>query len=218
MNRKPPSSDKLTNFVKLIGSQYQYVLYPSIKQEYYWPFDSKGGEEMIAYFHIWHWAYLLCSPENRFKMDLFLKLIRPHTNRELQHCCSQKVFVFFFFFFLAEAWSHLFPQYRSPQIVTMCYLPWPYPLSSDFSCLLLSSFHLFNVSFNKTHWHVPTCCTTGFCSSQSRKEVSRLNKVKIRTVLKGISKAHVYMLNETGYNNFSFHQRQCPNMCCHDFL
>lgn len=88
------------------------------------------------------------------------------------------------------------------------FLPWPNALSSDFSYpLVSSSFHLFNVSFNKTRWHVPPCCTTGFCSKQSWKQVSKRNKVKIRTVLKGISKAHVYMLSETDYNDFSFHQR-----------
>lgn len=74
---------------------------------------------------------------------------------------------------------------------------------SDFSYLLVSSSaHLFDFSFNKTHWHGLLCCTTGFCPKQSQKKVWKLNKVKVRTVLKGISKAHVYMLSETGYNDF----------------
>lgn len=43
--------------------------------------------------------------------------------------------------------------------------------------------------------------------NEVKSKLQSLNKVKIRTTLKAIIKAHVYMLGETSYNDFSFHQR-----------
>lgn len=37
-------SPELAGFIKLIDTQYYYVLHPSIKHRYYCLFDSKGGE------------------------------------------------------------------------------------------------------------------------------------------------------------------------------
>lgn len=127
----------------------------------------KEGKETIAYLHIWHPAYLFSSSR---KQALNGSVSQAHQtmcmNAELQKCCNQKIFFFFF-------WQKHSPTYF-PSTETlglsqaMCYLPWPNPLSSDFSYLFVSSsFHLFNISFNKMHWHLPPCCTTGFCSNQS---------------------------------------------------
>lgn len=122
-------------------------------------------------------------------------------NGELLQCCTQKnPFLFF--------WQKHSPIYfpsrgtlQSPQTISRLITAQEFVMS-DFSYLLASSSALFNVSFNKTYWHGILCCTTGSCPRYSQKQVSRLNKVKIRTVLKGISKAHVYMLNESSYNDF----------------
>lgn len=201
INRKTPSCAELPNFLKLVCTLYCCLSLPSTKQRYYWPFDSRGGERRLPIrIPIWHPACPFSSSEKQAQDESVSEA--QWTMLWTRSYCSAALKKIPFFW--QKHSSIYFPSrgtLQSPQTIS-CLITAQEFVMSDFSYLLASFSALFNVSFNKTYWHGVPCCTTGSCPKYSRKQVSRLNKVKIRTVLKGISKAHVYMLNETGYNDF----------------